>query len=156
MLTSLTRLALLLVPAFSATTQDGGLAKWYLQARQAAGCYELRVPGWNAADGKRNDVLPLRFELTINLDPLRRGWLTARNLDPHVRYELIGSSWTVDSHGVLRLDWSTGYVGYNIQLSGSAEHLRGMAHWWTDTGPLPGFNPVTDWSVVANRFACKE
>ena len=156
MLTPLTRLALLLASIFPAVAQDRGLAKWYLQTRQAAGCYELRVLGWTPAELKQNDVLPMRFELTLSLDPLRKGWLKARNLDPQVRYRMVGSSWNIDSRGVLLLDWSTGYVGYNIQLTGSAEHLRGRAHWWTDTGPLPGFNPISDWYVEASRFACKE
>jgi len=153
MLRWFTRLALLLVFIVTATAQDGGLAKWYLQARQVAGCYQLRVPGWTPKDVKQHYVLPMQFQLTLSPDSGRRGWFTARNLDSQV---MIGSSWTVDSHGALLLDWSTGYVGYNIRVTGSAEHLRGAAHWWTDTGPPQGFDPLNDLYVEANRFACKE
>ena len=33
-----------------------------------AGCYELRVPSWSAAEARKNDLLPARFQLTMLLD----------------------------------------------------------------------------------------
>lgn len=149
-------LVLLLVTPRFAIAQESTVAKSYFLARPFAGCYELRVPAWDEARAKQNDLLPTRFQLTLQLDrPIKERRFVAQNLDSKVHYYLT-SGWKANSDGTLDLFWGTGFVGYTIQLTGSARELRGTALYWTDTDPIPPVqtnrNTVT---VVANRVECR-
>jgi hypothetical protein len=111
------------------TAQDSKAAQAF------AGCYELEVEGWQGWRLFRpsaDDVLPKRFELTTR--PIEEGF-AVRNLDSKVRSNLPLSSWNVKDKGKIEIVWSTGYVGWNIQLSGSGTNLRGTADYFTDAGP---------------------
>ena len=64
------------------------------------------------------------------------------------------SSWHLNSDGTLHVVWSTGYVGYHIQLGGTGTELRGTARYFTDTDPVPP-GPRTV-KVVVQRAECKD
>jgi len=147
----------LFVPLHLAIAQDSLGARYQL-AKPFAGCYELRVPAWSETIAKQNDLLPTRFQLTLQFD-LKNGkkGFVARNLDSRVHYFLM-SSWNANSDGSLDLSWSTGFVEYRIRLAGPAAELRGTANYWTDTDPYPhdmgtNRNSVT---VVAHRVVCQD
>jgi hypothetical protein len=96
------RLAFLLVSASLAVGQDTTFVKSLVLARPFAGCYELHVPDWNAADTKANDLLPTRFQLTMRLESLSGGKaFVAQNLDPKVHYEMIFAFWKPNPDGTL-------------------------------------------------------
>jgi hypothetical protein len=127
-----------------------------IRARPFAGCYELHVPAWTAEETRRNDLLPMRFRLTLQLDPSSKGrGFVARSLDSRTHY-VMTSSWHIDSDGALALGWGTGYVGYRIHLTGSAQVLSGTAYYWTDTDPYPPKNARSFMKVVAHRTECKD
>ena len=130
--------------------------KSLIQAGAFAGCYEMRVPAWSVVEARRLDLLPLRFQLTSLSAQTDGIWFVARNQDPKVRHAMLFASWRVDPDGTIDLGWSTGYVGYNIQLTGPAAELRGTAQYWTDTDPRPpaveGNRPLL--KVVAHRDGC--
>ena len=122
-----------------------------LTAPSFAGCYELRVQEWHPARAKNSDFLPRRFQLTTR--PATRGRFVARNLDSKVRWDLsLLSSWNVNDDGSLQVIWSTGFVGYEMQLSGSNVVFRGNAHYFTDTD----LHPPDSATVVANHVECKD
>lgn len=101
------------------------------EATQAVvGCYELRIEGRPRID-YGNQFLPKRFELKA--EPVYGGF-AAKNLDSRVRWDLPFSSWRIKDDGSVTLVWSTGYVGWDIQLSPSGADLRGTARFFTDTG----------------------
>jgi hypothetical protein len=117
-------------------------------AQAIAGCYELRAEGLHLFRSYADDFLPTRFQLTTRT--IKDGF-AVRNLDSNVHWDLPLSSWTVSDAGKLGIVWSTGFVGWNIQLSKSGTNLRGTAQFFTDTPP--------DWnhpvSVVAHPVDCK-
>lgn len=123
------------------------------------GCYELRVVGENqskASNPKKNDLLPKRFELTLR-PSTDKGAFVVRNLDSKAWDSSLMaslSSWNTGVDRTVHLVWSTGYVGYDVRLRRSGSELRGTAHYFTDTDPLPRNN--RDTAVVAQRVGCKE
>jgi hypothetical protein len=80
----------------------------------------------------------------------------ARNQDSKVHYAMVFPSWKANPDGTLDLSWSTGYVGYEIEFTGSATELSGMAHFRTDTDPDPPDARTNRKSlaVVAHRVGC--
>ena len=115
---------LLVICAQEALAQDRGAEQTFV------GCYELRIEGRPRID-YANQFLPKRFELK---NKHVYGGLVAENLDTRVHWDLSFSSWHVNRDGSLTIDWSTGYVGWTIQLKRSgADDLGGTAHYWTDT-----------------------
>ena len=121
-----------------------------------AGCYELHVPGAHRPNAKKtDDYFPRRFQLTMRPSTDKHAFVV-RTLDPKVEDSSLMasmSSWNA-LDGTLRIVWSTGYVGYDVHLSGSGTELRGTAHYFTDTEPFPRTN--RDTTVVAERVGCKE
>jgi len=121
------------------------------------GCYELHVPGAHQSNAKKTgDFLPRRFQLTMR-PSTDKGAFVVRTLDPKVGDSSLMasmSSWNANLDGTLHIVWNTGYVGYDVRLSGSGPELRGTAHYFTDTDPLPRIN--RDVAVVAQRVGCKE
>jgi hypothetical protein len=117
-----------------------------------AGCYELHFEGWHPiiASSSMNDFLPKRFQLTTQ--PFKPKWFVARNLDAKVREGLPLSSWNVKDDGRLEIVWSTGFVGWDIELGGSGANLRGTARYFTDTDPHPS-DPI---KVAAHSVGCKD
>ena len=108
-----------------ALAQDLGEAKAFV------GCYSLRVEGRPRVD-YGEQFLPKQFELET-----RRVYdgFPAKSLDSRIHWDLSFSSWNVKDDGSLALNWSTGYVGWAIQLYRSGrDDLSGTARFWTDTG----------------------
>jgi hypothetical protein len=151
------RFLLAVALASLASAQDSTLAKSFVRAQPFAGCYELNVPAWAAEETRKNDLLPMQFQLTLQLDPSSKGkGFVARSLDSRVHYTMT-SSWHVDPDGALALDWSTGYVGYRIHLiTGSHQALSGTAYYWTDTDPHPPKKARSSMKVVSHRTECKD
>ena len=148
-------LVFLFVSAHLALAQENIL----LKSLAFVGCYELHIPTSDSASAKRkkDDFLPRRFQLTTR--PSTENTFVARNLDSKVRWDLsILSSWHLNNDSTLRVVWSTGFVGYDMQLSGSRAELRGTAHYFTDTDPYPP-DPRTNrnsMTVVVQRAECKD
>jgi hypothetical protein len=98
----------------------------------------------------------MQFQLTLQLVPSSKGkGFVARSLDSRMPYTMT-SSWYIDSDGAVALGWSTGYVGYRIHLTGSAQALSGTAYYWTDTDPYPPKSVRSSINVVAHRTECKD
>jgi hypothetical protein len=143
---------LVLVSAHLAMAQENAFRK----SIEFVGCYELHVAAAHPSNAKKADFLPRRFQLTIR-PSTNKGGFVARNLDSKAgdsSLMVLLSSWNTNLDGTLHIVWSTGYVGYDIHLSGSGAELRGTAHYFTDTDPLPRTN--RDTAVVAQRVGCKE
>jgi hypothetical protein len=143
---------LLLVSAHLAVAQENP----FRRSLAFVGCYELHVPATHPSSAKRTDLLPRRFQLTIRPSSTKDGFV-ARDLDSKVGdLSLMSSmsSWNANPDGTLHIVWNTGYVGYDIVLSGSGAEFRGTAHFFTDTEPFPRTNRNT--AVVAQRVGCKE
>ena len=144
-------LVLFFVSAHLALAQENTL----LRSFAFVGCYELHTPTSDSASAKRKkgDFLPRRFQLTTR--PSIEDTFVARNLDSQVRWDLsMLSSWHLNSDGTVHVVWSTGYVGYHIQLGGTGTELRGTARYFTDTDPVPP-GPRTV-KVVVQRAECKD
>lgn len=108
-----------------------GLAQDLAAAKAFAGCYSLRIEG-RLRNDYGNQVLPKQFELKTQR--VSDGFV-AINLDSRIRWDLSLSSWNVKDDGSLALNWSTGYVGWAIQLYRSGPNdLSGAARFWTDNG----------------------
>jgi hypothetical protein len=121
------RLALMFLVAYGQVglAQDRGAAQAFV------GCYELRIEGTPRLD-YGNQFLPKRFELKTQRS---NGGFATKNLDSRVRWDLSLSAWHLNDDGSLTLNWSTGYVGWVIQLNRSrTDDLSGTARFWTDTG----------------------
>lgn len=129
----------------------------FVPVSRVAGCYEMTVPEWSAAEAGANDLLSTRFQLTLDPDPVTRGRFVAVNRDSKVHNGLLFRSWKANFDGTVDLIWSTGYVGYNIRFTDSAKELYGTAQRFTDTDPYP-FAARTDnaLEVVARRVPCSE
>jgi hypothetical protein len=129
----------------------------FQKSLEFAGCYELHVSEVHQSNATRTDnFLPRRFQLTMRPSTVKDTFVV-RTLDPKVGdSSLIASmsSWNVNLDGTLRIVWNTGYVGYDVRVTGSGPELRGTAHFFTDTDPLPRTN--RDRAVVARRVGCKE
>jgi hypothetical protein len=129
---------------------------------QFAGCYVLHAVARHPTMNRAEDVLPTRFQLTGDPFPSHTDSagkiFVARNLDSKIPWDLSLSSWTVTDDGYLHIIWSTGYVGYGMQLSRSKGSFRGTAHYWTDTDPLPLdlFTTRNSTAVHVNRVECKD
>jgi hypothetical protein len=139
----------LLVSAPLATAQSSE------SVESLAGCYELRIPWWSLANPKG---LPRRFLLTTrrpvfcSVDSAKKCFV-ARNLDSKVHWDFSAlSSWTTKDDGTLQIVWSTGFLGYDIQLIKSGTDFRGTAHYFTDTPPDPRNSLV----VIVRRAECKD
>jgi hypothetical protein len=144
------------------------LAESIVLASRFAGCYELSVPSWNTKEARMNELLPMRFQLTMLPESETGGiGFVARNQDPKVHYAMVLPSWKADPGGSLALRWSTGYAGYPIRFTElsaamltkrSATELRGRAHSWKDTDPYPPDlrNDHNSLQVVAHRVGCQE
>jgi hypothetical protein len=148
---------LLLVTAGLAIAQDT-LSKSFILVKPLAGCYDLRVPSWKADEARRNDFLPMRFQLTVQLDLSSKGQaFVARSLDSRVHYGM-KTSWNANSDGTVALGWGTWYAGYIIRLTGAPTELHGTAQFWTDTDPYPLHTPTdrNTMKVVAHRVECKD
>jgi hypothetical protein len=120
-------------------------------AQGFAGCYALEVEGWQGWRLFRpsaDDDLPRRFELTTR--PIEKGF-AVRNFDLKVRSDLPLSFWNMKDEGKIEIVWSTGYVGWNMQLSGSSANLRGTADYFTDA---PSALPVRH-KVIIHAVDCK-
>jgi len=120
-----------------------------------AGCYELRLPWWSLASPKD---LPRRFLLTTgrpvvcSVDSVKECFV-ARNLDPKVHWDYSTlSSWSAKDDGTLQIVWTTGFVGYDIQLTKSGTEFRGTAHYLTDTPP----DLRVALTVIVRRAECKD
>src|SRR4029077_8469162 len=112
---------LVLVSAHLAIAQENPLRR----SLAFVGCYELRVPADHPSSAKKADFLPKRFELTISPSS-SKGAFVARNPDSKVGDTSMlswMSSWNANLDGTLHIVWSTGYVGYDIQLGGSGTEL---------------------------------
>lgn len=123
---------------------------------ELVGCYELHVPETHSSKSKNtDDFLPRRFQLTMR-PSINKGTWFVRPLDAKIQGSLMSliSSWHTTLDGTLHIDWTTGYVGYEVRLNGSGGELRGTAHYFTDTDPLPRIN--RDRPVVVRRVSCKE
>lgn len=120
-------LVLLVACAHAAIAQDGHAIQ------KLVGCYELRVEGpQRVLTNYGNQFLPKRFQLEAERGVLQGFY--AKNLDSRVRWNLFLSSWQVKDDGNVVIVWSTGYVGWNIQLKPSGAGFRGDAFFFTDTG----------------------
>lgn len=116
---------LLIVCGRTALAQDRGAVQAFV------GCYELRVERKRYIfDNEGRDVLPKRFELKA--EHFNAG-LVAENLDPNVRFDLPLSSWRIKSEEGIEITFSTGFVGWTIQLNKSGSEYRGTARYFTDT-----------------------
>jgi len=113
-----------------------------------------------------NDLLPTRFQLTMNPQP-ETGGFVARNQDAQVHYAMLFRSWKANPDGTLDLSWGTGFAGYGVRFTGlsaviltthSTTELRGTAYFWTDTDQYPPNSQNDHKSVqaVAHRAACQE
>jgi hypothetical protein len=123
-----------------------GYVAWAQDSRvQAfAGCYELRP------EGDRGN-LPRRLQLTDH--PARKG-LAVRSLDPKVRWDLSNSFWQLKGEKA-EVSWSTGYVGWDIQLSKDERGFQGKARFWTDTDSQfvsPRYSRVAVHAVDCGEF----
>jgi hypothetical protein len=129
----------------------------FRKSLEFAGCYELHVPAARPSNAKKtDDALPRRFQLTVRPSTNKDAFLV-RTLDPKIGDSSLMasmSSWNANLDGTLHIVWNTGYVGYDVRLSGSGPELRGTAHYFTDTEPFPRTN--RDMAVVAQRVGCKE
>jgi len=120
-------LVLILLAMFGqvGVAQDRGAAQAFV------GCYELKVEGRPRND-YGNQLLPNRFELKTERV---YGGFAAKNLDLRIHGDFLFSHWNVEDDGSLALGWSTGYVGWAIQLYRSGvDDFYGTARFWTDTG----------------------
>jgi len=114
----------------SGTYGQVGLAQEREPEQSFVGCYELRIEGRPRID-YGNEFLPKRFELN---DKRVYGGFAAKSLESRVHWDLRVSSWHLQRDGSLMIDWSTGYVGWAIQLRKSGtDDLSGTARFWTDT-----------------------
>lgn len=121
----------------------------------------IRAGGASIQCQENRRFSPRRFQLTMR-PSTDKGAFLVRTLDPKVGDSPLMasmSSWKANLDGTLHIVWSTGYVGYDVRLSGSGPELRGTAHYFTDTDPtdtdpLPRINHDT--AVVAQRVGCKE
>lgn len=136
-------LGLLLVSGNVAAAQMGRAPQGF------AGCYQLNVKGLHPAKTYGDQFLPKRFQLTTR--PLKEGFVV-RNLDPSVRWDLPLAFWDVKNESRLEITWSTGFVGWEIQLVGSyTAGLRGTARFFTDTD----LHPSRAKSVVVHAVDCE-
>ena len=122
-----------------------------------AGCYELRLLHPLGEAGAER--LPRRFELTTRArSSSSKKRFVAQNLDPKVRWDLSLSSWVAKDDGTVQIVWSTGFVGWDIQLSKSGSELRGRTHYFTDTDSnFPEvLTPANSLPVVAHKTECKQ
>ena len=108
-----------------ASTQDRKAAQAF------EGCYELRVEGRQPLLNYGNQFLPKRFQLKAERV---NGGYAVKNLDSKVRWDLPLSSWRLKGEQGVEITWSTGYVGWDIQLSSFGAEGRGTARFFTDTG----------------------
>ena len=98
------------------------------------GCYELRVERHQYVfDNAGHDVLPKRFELKAEHV---YGGFAVKNLDPKIHWDLSLSSWRLKGEGDIEITFSTGYVGWTIQLNKSGSEFSGTARFFTDTDSL--------------------
>ena len=127
----------------AATAQDSKTAHTF------TGCYELKPAGWLSSVRLYHDeYLPRRFQLTMR--HINNG-LEVKNLDSNVRQDLRLSAWNVKDERKVEIVWSTGFVGWSIQLSGSDADFRGTAQFFTDTDTQPS-SPIT---IVTHAVNCK-
>ena len=142
-----------LVSAHFVMAQDDA----FRRSLEFVGCYELHVSAARPSNARKSDdLLPRRFQLTMR-PSTDNGAFLVRILDPKVADSSLMasmSSWNANLDGTIHIVWSTGYVGYDVRLSGSGPELRGTAHYFTDTDPLPRTN--RDTAVVAQRVGCKK
>ena len=113
------------------------------------GCYELRVEKQEHVVNYGRDVLPRRFELKAEH---AYGGFAVKNLDPKVRWSLPLSSWHFTGKGDIEITFSTGYVGWTVQLKKWASEFRGTARFFTDTDPISKRNPLQS---VAHMLRCE-
>ena len=120
------------------------------------GCYELEVPAAHQSNAKKTDFLPRRFQLIMRSSGNKDGFVV-RDLDS-IAWDssmmALMSFWNTNLDGTLHIVWSTGYVGYDVHLSGTGPELRGTADYFTDTDPLPRTKRET--AIVAQRVGCKK
>jgi hypothetical protein len=128
---------------------QAGLAQDGEAVQAFVGCYELRVERSQVVFGNYGfKFLPKRFELKA--EPVFGGF-AVKNLDSKVRWDLPLSSWRIKDDGTIALDWSTGYVGWNIQFRQSGSEFRGTARFFTDTDS--GSRPFR---TVAHKLTCED
>jgi hypothetical protein len=114
------------------------------------GCYELRIEGSPPFTSGEYNVLPRRFQLTDQ--PSIRGRFIAKNLDSKIRWDLPLSSWVVNPNGSLDIVFSTGFIGWNLQMAGSRTDLRGSGRHFNDTD----LHPSGSARVSAHVVKCQE
>jgi hypothetical protein len=148
---------LFVVLVLLSTHLAAGQENTFRRSLEFVGCYELRVPGAHPSNAKKtDDVLPKRFQLMMRTATNKDGFV-ARDLDSKAwdsSMMALLSFWNTNLDGTLHIVWSTGYVGYDVPLSGSGPELRGTAHYFTDTNPLLRTN--RDTAIMAQRVGCKE
>jgi hypothetical protein len=116
------------------------------------GCYDLRVERQKrVVDSYRREILPKRFELKAEHV---YGGFAVKNLDSKIRWDLPLSSWRVKDDGDIEITFSTGYVGWTIQMKKSGAEFRGTARFFTDTDSLPSKrDPLQS---VAHKLRCED
>jgi hypothetical protein len=128
-----------------------------LSTESLAGCYRLQVLGWHVLS-EANMRLPRRFILATQPYPHSGSRFVARNLDLKVQWDLPLSSWSAKDDDTLQITWSTGFVGYDVQVIKSGSEFRGLAHYFTDTDAnlSPTLTPSNSLSVVIRRADCQD
>ena len=138
---ALLSLILVLICGYVARAQDSQRVQAF------AGCYELRLEGARVVTSGN---LPRRLQLTDH--PARKG-LAVRSLDPKVRWDLFNSFWQLKGEKA-EVSWSTGYVGWDIQLSEDDREFQGNARFWTDTDSQ--FVPPRYSRVAVHAVDCRD
>ena len=131
---------------------QAGLAQDSEAVQAFVGCYELRVDRHQYVfNNYGREFLPKRFELKAEHV---NGGFTVKNLDSTMRWDLPLSSWRFKDQGDIEITFSTGYVGWTIQMNKSGSEFRGTARFFTDTdSTLSRRDPLRS---VAYKVKCED
>lgn len=144
-----------------------------LRPGEVAGCYELRLGDWKFEQAEE-DLRPhglLHSEdshsLTILTPPTgvmlipdtagvymsRPGWYRAVPLEgPSSNLLRNWVRWQPSGPDSVRIGWSDGYVGVNINLWTGGDTLRGLAESWSDDQSLNAHTRAFAWRVTCSTL----
>jgi hypothetical protein len=131
---------------------QAGLAQGREGVQAFVGCYALRVERHQYVFANYGrEFLPKQFELKAEHV---YGGFAVKNLDSNMRWGLPLSSWRFKDEGDIEITFSTGYVGWTIQMNKSGSEFRGSARFFTDTdSTLSKRDPL---GSVAHKLRCEE